>query len=353
MTGSAVGGRRAAWVGLSLIGAAVVIGALLVLRPGAEPTPAEQAEAIAATLRCPDCAGLSAADSPTRSAAEIRRQVAEQLASGQSADEIRASFVARYGEWILLEPPGLAPWLIPLLATGAGAVILVVWLLRPAAAGDTASWATRSEPADRASVASQPETVGRRSPPARRAAVGVAIGLVIAVAVGYLLPEPYSLAAETVVNQPLAEAQAAEAARQADIERLLGVVAADPDDRDALSDLADAYLAGSTPEDLQAGAQLLLALISLDPDDPDPYGRLITAYIRAEDWANAEAATDALDELDPDSADIPFFRGLIAWQGHQDAEAALAAFDAFLATAPDDPRASMIRALRSEAAAAD
>jgi tetratricopeptide (TPR) repeat protein len=136
-----------------------------------------------------------------------------------------------------------------------------------------------------------------------------------------------------------------------EIQRLLAVVAANPEDRAALSDLADAYLAGATAEDLQAGAQLLLALISLEPDDPEPYARLITAYFRAEDWVNAEAATDALAELDPDSADIPFFRGLIAWQGHRDAEAALAAFDEFLAQAPDDPRVPMIRALRSEAAA--
>jgi cytochrome c-type biogenesis protein CcmH len=327
-----------------------VIGALLVLRPGAEPTQAEQAESIAATLRCPDCAGLSAADSPTRSAAEIRRLVAVQVAAGLTADEIRATFVAQYGEWILLEPPGLAPWLIPLLATAAGAAILVLWLLRPAKSSVSGGEAEVAEPVDQTTAATR-DARAPKSPTARRALAGVAIGLVIALAVGYLLPEPYSLAAETVVNQPLAEAQAAEAARQVEIQRLLAVVAANPEDRAALSDLADAYLAGATAEDLQAGAQLLLALISLEPDDPDPYARLITAYFRAEDWVNAEAATDALAELDPDSADIPFFRGLIAWQGHRDAEAALDAFDQFLAQAPDDPRVPMIRALRSEAAA--
>jgi regulator of sirC expression with transglutaminase-like and TPR domain len=181
-------------------------------------------------------------------------------------------------------------------------------------------------------------------------AVGVAIGLVIALAVGFLLPEPYGLAAETVVNQPLAEAQAAEARRQAEIERLLTAVTEDPDNATALSALADAYLAGSAPEDLQRAAFVLLALIGLEPEDPEPYGRLITAYIRAEDWSNASAATDGLAELAPDSPDVPFFRGLIAWQGRGDAARAIAAFDEFLAAAPDDPRAPMIRALRVEAA---
>ena len=62
-------------------------------------------------------------------------------------------------------------------------------------------------------------------------AVAFAAGLVVLVGIGLALPEPYSLAAETVVNQPLAEAEAAEAQRQADIERLLEAVAADPTDR--------------------------------------------------------------------------------------------------------------------------
>jgi cytochrome c-type biogenesis protein CcmH len=340
--------RWAAWAGLGLVAAAVVIGALLVLRPAEPPTLAEQAMAIAAELRCPDCAGLSAADSPTQAAAEIRREVEAQLAAGRTAEEIKASFVARYGSWILLDPPGIAPWLVPVVVTALGALVLAGWLLRPSSA------ASNSGPSGTDALEGAPTTRPVLSTVrARRAAVAVAGGLVVLLAVGFLLPEPYSLAAETVVNQPLAEAQAAEAARQGEIERLLEVVAADPSDTAALSELADAYLAGSSAQDLQRAALVLLTLIGTDPEDPAPYGRLITAYIRAEAWTDAAAATEALAELDPDSADVPFFRGLIAWQGEGDAEAALAAFDEFLAMAPNDPRVPMIRALRSEAAAAD
>lgn len=328
------------WIGLIVVGAAIVIGTLLVLRPTTQPTAADQARAIAAELRCPDCAGLSAADSPTEAAAAIRREVTEQLAAGASPDEIRASFVARYGSWILLTPPGPAPWLVPVLVTGLGVVILATWLRRPAGA-----------PSSVDPFAPAFEIAGGPSSAARRAAVLVAAGLVVLVAVGYVLPEPFSLAATTVVNQPLAEAQAAEARRQADIERLLDAVGADPSDTEALSDLADAYLAGSAAEDLQRAAITLLALIGTDPDDPEPYGRLITAYIRADDWTDAAAATGALAELVPDSPDVPFFRGLIAWQGNGDAEAAIIAFNEFLSVAPDDPRVPMIRALRAEAQA--
>jgi hypothetical protein len=45
-----------------------------------------------------------------------------------------------------------------------------------------------------------------------------------------------------------------------------------------------------------------------------------------------------------------FYDGLIALRGEDDADRALAAFERFLELAPGDPRASMIRGLRDEAA---
>ena len=191
------------------------------------------------------------------------------------------------------------------------------------------------------------------SKPARRAAVAVAIGLVIMLAIGLALPEPYSLAAETVVNQPLAEAEAAEAQRQAEIERLLRAVAADPDDRDALSQLADAYLAGSSAEDLQRAALVLLTIIGMEPDDPEPYGRLITAYIRAGAWTDAANATDALAELSPGiggRAVLPRLDRMARRTGRRGCDLGVRPVPG---RAPDDPRVPMIRALRAEAAAAD
>ena len=341
----AAAGRRST-AGLVLAGllaaVALVIAGALLLRPTEPATLEEQARAIASELRCPDCAGLSVADSSTGAAAEIRRQIDERLAAGQSAGQITASFVARYGDWILLTPRGAVPWLVPLAATAVGAAILAWWLLGRGAAVSEPLAAVDGPATDK---------VGLSRPAARRLAVSVAATLAALLGIGFLLPEPFSLAAETVVNQPLAEAQAAEAARQAEIERLLGILAADPSDIASLSDLADAYLAGPSAEDLQRAAFTLLAVIGLDPGEPDHYARIISAYIRAADWTDAAAATDALAELAPDSADVPFFRGLIAWQGRGDAAGALEAFDAFLAMAPDDPRVPMIRALRQEAAA--
>ncbi|MEP7083034.1 MAG: cytochrome c-type biogenesis protein CcmH [Chloroflexota bacterium] len=109
--------------------AVAVVGALVLPR-SAEPTTGERADALARELRCPDCQGLSVADSPTQSAAEIRRQIDALLASGASSDDVRAHFVERYGEWILLAPASPALWAVPFVVLALGAAALVAWLVR-------------------------------------------------------------------------------------------------------------------------------------------------------------------------------------------------------------------------------
>lgn len=55
--------------------------------------------------------------------------IRDQLRMGKTPDEVRAYFVDKYGEWILLAPKAegfnLVVYLVPLLAVLAGAAI--VW----------------------------------------------------------------------------------------------------------------------------------------------------------------------------------------------------------------------------------
>jgi cytochrome c-type biogenesis protein CcmH len=115
---------------LLVAGAAVVIvAAALLARGGGEPATVEdRAQAISAGLRCPVCQNLSVADSPSRLAGEMRAEVEGQLRAGRTDDEVRAFFVARYGEWVLLEPRSLLPFVIPVaaVALGVGAWLLVI-----------------------------------------------------------------------------------------------------------------------------------------------------------------------------------------------------------------------------------
>ena len=183
----------------------------------------------------------------------------------------------------------------------------------------------------------------------RRLAAATAAILSAVLLVGFVVPGA-PLANRTVVNEALAAALAAEEERQAEIERLLRRLATDRDDAAAFSALADAYLAGSTRDDLINAALVLLALIELEPDNESAYVRLIGAYLRVDDYENAAAATESLAEVAPDSPDLAFFRGVIALRHEGDRDEAVAAFDEFLERAPNDPRAGMVRSLRAEAA---
>jgi cytochrome c-type biogenesis protein CcmH len=126
------------WFGVVGIGLLAALVAIMLLRPSPAMTDAERADALAAGLRCPDCQGLSVADSHTPSAQEIRRQIGDLVARGASDDEVRDHFVARYGSWVLLAPAAPALWLIPISVVVAAAVALGMWLVRRRPAGTDA-----------------------------------------------------------------------------------------------------------------------------------------------------------------------------------------------------------------------
>jgi cytochrome c-type biogenesis protein CcmH len=80
-------------------------------------------QALGKLFRCPMCQGLSIADSGSSAARAQLDRVRELVAEGKSDDEIRAYFVARYGEWALLEPAAHGMnWLVWL---GPGALLLI------------------------------------------------------------------------------------------------------------------------------------------------------------------------------------------------------------------------------------
>lgn len=88
---------------------------------------------IASKLRCPVCTGESVAQSASPTAVQMRELIAQKLAAGESEAQILDYFVARYGEWILLEPPRhgiyLVVWLLP-VAAGLGILGTLAYYLR-------------------------------------------------------------------------------------------------------------------------------------------------------------------------------------------------------------------------------
>lgn len=103
--------------------------------------------AVAAQLRCPVCQGLSIQDSPSELALQMRDVVRDQLRAGKSVDEVKAYFVSKYGEWILLEPRAsgfnLLVYLVPVALVLGGAAVVVTlvrrWTRPPVAGGTSAT----------------------------------------------------------------------------------------------------------------------------------------------------------------------------------------------------------------------
>jgi cytochrome c-type biogenesis protein CcmH len=97
-------------------------------QPLADATQEETARALFRELRCVVCAGQSIAESNATLAAQMRDQVRERVAKGESNAEILARFHAAYGDSILMTPPvkesTFLLWLAPLLLFCTGAALL-------------------------------------------------------------------------------------------------------------------------------------------------------------------------------------------------------------------------------------
>lgn len=93
-----------------------------------DPVLEEKTRQVASELRCPVCQGNSIQDSPSELAQEMKGVVRDQLASGKSPDEVKAYFIAKYGEWILLEPKAsgfnLVVYLLPLVLVAVGGYVI-------------------------------------------------------------------------------------------------------------------------------------------------------------------------------------------------------------------------------------
>ncbi len=100
--------------------------------PGVDPVLDARVKSVATRLRCPVCQGESIQDSPAELATQMKRLVREQLHEGRSEQQVLDYFLAKYGDWILLEPRAegfnlLVYWLpVLFLVLGAGVVLMLV-----------------------------------------------------------------------------------------------------------------------------------------------------------------------------------------------------------------------------------
>ena len=93
-----------------------------------DPVKAARAVKLAEKLRCLVCQNQTIADSNAELANDLRGQIREQIAAGKSDDEILDYMVARYGDFVLYQPPlkmtTVLLWGGPALLVLLGATIL-------------------------------------------------------------------------------------------------------------------------------------------------------------------------------------------------------------------------------------
>lgn len=85
-------------------------------------------------LRCLVCQNETLADSDADLAADLRREIREKMVSGQSDKQITAFLVARYGDFVLYDPPvkptTLMLWYGPFALLAFGVLIAVITIRR-------------------------------------------------------------------------------------------------------------------------------------------------------------------------------------------------------------------------------
>jgi len=93
-----------------------------------DPVAAARAVALSEKLRCLVCQNQTIAESNAELAQDLRRQIREQIAAGKSDKQIIDYMVARYGDFVLYQPPvkstTLLLWAGPALLVLVGFIVL-------------------------------------------------------------------------------------------------------------------------------------------------------------------------------------------------------------------------------------
>ena len=93
-----------------------------------EPHLEARVQQLGKQLRCAVCQGVSIADSPASMARAQLDTVRELVAEGKTDQEVVDYFVARYGEWVLLEPTAEGfnwfVWLGPVALVALGGIVI-------------------------------------------------------------------------------------------------------------------------------------------------------------------------------------------------------------------------------------
>jgi cytochrome c-type biogenesis protein CcmH len=123
--------RWGPWIALGLV---VVIALAVVLWPHGPQSLDARAHDLETQFKCPECSGLSVADSQAPTSRAMRADIKRRIRAGQSDAQIRQAYIDTYGETILLSPQdsgvSLLVWILPVVVLALGATGIVFALRR-------------------------------------------------------------------------------------------------------------------------------------------------------------------------------------------------------------------------------
>ena len=124
---------RARWLAPWLL-CALCLCAVPVARAQQTGPTDDQVNAVAKKLYCPVCENVPLDVCPTLACAQWRATIRQQLADGQSEQQILDYFVQQYGERVLAEPStrglNVLVWVLPPLVVLAGAAFYIFYIRR-------------------------------------------------------------------------------------------------------------------------------------------------------------------------------------------------------------------------------
>ncbi len=127
-------GRRGAAAAVVLAFALAAAGAVEAPEVGDNPAAERHMMQLATELRCLQCQNQTLADSNAPLAVDLRQEIRELIAKGQTDQQIKAYLAARYGDFVFYRPPvkseTLLLWFGPALLVLGGLLALYITLRR-------------------------------------------------------------------------------------------------------------------------------------------------------------------------------------------------------------------------------